>query len=198
VTRGSLVVLLSLAMATARPSEEEQAVRILHLVHRDLTWSAASRVSQDLTGDGVPEVVLPGSSPKTLALGIIVGPVGPLSKMMVLSWSVELLGGNACASHMTLEVEDPHLPADLWGCAATDTSSFCEDNRTLAAALLAASARGTKAVSFRAAGCPSVHAYWDARTENLGWWRELSTSSLTEGRPVVLQSPRQSPRLEDR
>lgn len=190
MTRGSLVVLLTLAMTRARPSEEEQALRILHLVHRDLAWSPASRVSQDLTGDGVPEVALPGSSPKQLALGIIIGPVGPRSKMMVLSWSDELVGGVACASRMTLEVEDPHLPADLWGCAATDTSPFCADNRALAAALAAASARGTKAVSFRAPGCPSVHAYWDARTENLGWWRDLSGSSLTEVRPVVLQSPR--------
>jgi hypothetical protein len=198
VTKGSLVVFLALAMAPARPSQEEQALRILHLVQRDFTWSAVSRVSLDLTGDGVPEVALPGSSPKKLALGIILGPVGPLSKMMVLSWSDELVGGVACASRMTLEVEDPHLPADLWGCGPTDASSFCADNRTLAAALLAASARGTKAVSFRAPGCPSVHAYWDARTENLGWWRDLSASSLTEGRPVVLQSPRYSPRLEDR
>ncbi|HEV7499429.1 MAG TPA: hypothetical protein VGQ33_05460 [Vicinamibacteria bacterium] len=190
MTRGSLVVLLALAMKPRGPTPEEQALRILHLVHQDVAWSAASRVAQDLTGDGVPEIALPGSSPNKLAIGIIVGPVGPLSKMMVLSWSVELLGGVACASHMTLEVEDPHLPADLWGCAATDMSTFCEDNRTLAAALRAASARGTKAVSFRAPGCPSVHAYWDARTENLGWWRDLSASSLTEVRPVVLQSPR--------
>ena len=97
----------------------------------------------------------------------------PLVLPFVMSWGAELVGGPACLSRMKLETEDPRLPPDLWGCAAGDPSYFCRDNRELAAHLAAAAARGSRAVVLRAEGCLPVHAFWDNRTEQMGWWREL-------------------------
>jgi hypothetical protein len=179
------VIAAGAAMA-AKPvplSDEEQAIRLLRLSHLAYTWAPAARIAADLTGDGVAEVALPGASAKQLAVGIIRGPVAPLSKMFVLTWAAELVGGPSCLSRMKLETEDPRLPADLWGCAASDQSFFCRDNRELAAQLAAAASRGTRAVVFRGEGCHSVHAFWDDRTEQVGWWRELPPSAAPPPAP---------------
>jgi len=160
----------------ARPaplSDEEQALRILRLANLKYTWVPSARVTADLTGDGVVEVAVPGASATQVAVGIIRGPVGPLSKMFVLSWAADLLGRPSCARSMKVETEDPRLPPNLWGCGAEDQSFFCRDNRELAASLAAAAGRGTRAVVLRGEGCHTVHAYWDGRTEQIGWWREL-------------------------
>ena len=168
------VFVVAMAAKPAPLSDEEQAIRILRLSHLAYTWAPGSRISADLNGDGVVEVAIPGVSGKQIAVGIIRGPVAPLAKMFVLSWAAELVGGPACLSRLKLETEDPRLPPDLWGCAAGDDPSyFCRDNRELAAQLAAAAAKGSRAVVFRAEGCYAVHAFWDTRTEQMGWWREL-------------------------
>jgi hypothetical protein len=166
-------VLIATAAKPAPLSDEEQAIRLLRLSHLAYTWAPAARIAADLTGDGIAEVAIPGASAKQLAVGIIRGPVAPLSKMFVMSWAAELVGGQACLSRMKLETEDPRLPPDLWGCTAGDPSYFCRDNRELAAQLAAAAAKGSRSVVFRADGCLPVHAFWDNRTEQMGWWREL-------------------------
>jgi hypothetical protein len=183
VTVCSLAILIAFAMKAPPPSDEEQAVRILRLSHMSFTWSAASKVSADLTGDGVPEVAMAATSPKQLAVGIILGPVGPLSKMLVLSWAAELLGGPSCVSTMKLEMEDPRLPPNLWGCPDEDQSYFCRDTRELAAQLATAASQGMKAVVFRGEGCHPVHAIWDKRTDHLGWWRELPATHAPSPQP---------------
>lgn len=170
------VIFAALVVLAAKPvplSDEEQAIRLLRLSHLAYTWAPGARIAADLTGDGVVEVALPGASAKQLAVGIIRGPAAPLSKMYVLSWVAELVGGPSCLARMKLETEEPRLPADLWGCTAGDQSYFCRDNRELAAQLAAAASRGTRAVVLRGEGCYPVHAFWDKRTEQMGWWREL-------------------------
>jgi len=162
-----------MAAKPAPLSDEEQAIRVLRLSHLAYTWAPGARISADLNGDGVVEVAIPGVSGKQVAVGVIRGPVAPLAKMFVLSWAADLVGGPACLSRMKLETEDPHLPPDLWGCASGDPSDFCRDNHELAAQLATAAARGSRALVFRAEGCHAVHAFWDIRTDQMGWWREL-------------------------
>jgi hypothetical protein len=167
------VFVIAMAAKPAPLSDEEQAIRILRLSHLTYTWAPGPRISADLSGDGVVEVAIPGVSGKQVAVGIIRGPVAPLAKMFVLSWAAELVGGPACLSRLKLETEDPRLPPDLWGCAAGDQSYFCRDNRELAAHLATAATQGARGLVLRAEGCYPVHAFWDTRTEQMGWWREL-------------------------
>lgn len=175
---GGAAMVLALAMKGPLPSAEEQAVRILRLSHPAYTWSVAAKLSADVTADGVPDLLVPAASPGKLAVGVIAGPVQPLSKMTVLSWAHELIGPAACLAQMQLGVETARLPSDLWGCSEEDQSYFCRDNRELAALLAAAAARGSKGIVLRGGEvCHTVHAFWDSRTERLGWWREIATPS---------------------
>lgn len=168
-----LALALAFAPRAAPLSDEEQAIRLLRLSHLEYKWNPSARVAADLTGDGIAEVAVPGASATALVVGIIRGPAAPLSKMFLLAWAAELVGGRSCLSRMTLEMEEPRLPADLWGCTEADASYFCRDNRELAALLTAAGRRGARAVVLRGEGCLPVHAFWDGRTEQMGWWREL-------------------------
>jgi hypothetical protein len=178
--------LLAFAKKPALPSDEEQAIRLLRLSHLAYKWAPETKAVVDLTGDGVAEVVVPGASAKQLAVGIIRGPVAPLSKMFVLSWAVELVGGASCLSRMKLETEPPGLPPGLWGCTDADQSYFCRDNRELAARLAAAAAEGTRAVVFRGEGCHPVHVFWDSRTEQVGWWRDLPPRAVSTPAPSLI------------
>ena len=172
-------MLMAFGAKPAPPSNEEQAIRILRLAHLAYTWAPSARIAADLTGDGVVEIAVPAASAKRVAVGIIRGPVGPLSKMFVLSWEADLVGGPSCLARMTLEAEDPRLPPDLWGCSPEDQTYFCRDNRELATRLAAAGTRGSRALVLRGEGCYPVHAFWDDRTDQLGWWRELPPGSAS-------------------
>jgi hypothetical protein len=177
------IFVIAMAAKPAPLSDEEQAIRILRLSHLTYTWAPGSRISADLNGDGVVEVAIPGVSGKQVAVGIIRGPVAPLAKMFVLSWGAELVGGPPCLSRMKMETEDPRLPPDLWGCADDDQSFFCRDNRALAAQLATVAAKGGRALVLRAEGCYPVHAFWDNRTEQMGWWRELPAPAAAPPAP---------------
>ena len=69
-------VLLTTVLAAGPETPEVVALRILRLSHRGVTWNLPRRIGGDVSGDGVREVVVSGSTSGGLALAVIRGP-GP-------------------------------------------------------------------------------------------------------------------------
>ena len=178
--RTVLVVLLgvfgvSAAAVTKPPDLKEQALRIFRLKYPGVHWQVERLITADFTGDGEADLALQGNRERDFAVGVIVGPIGPLSLMRTLRWHPkEEDPSSDCVTSAApvLIAEVPTLPADLWGCVGDKSpDEFCTSVRKTEAWLRDAAARGTKGLRVTGDGCEELHLYWSPPGKTFADWK---------------------------
>jgi hypothetical protein len=174
--------------APKAPDAKQQALRILRLRYPDVRWQLDHPVTADFTGDGEGDLALQGARGRDFAVGVIVGPIGPLSTMLSMVWPA---AGNPVSSDCVnnaaplLIAEAVSLPSDLWGCLEAGEkapSEFCVSVRDLDAWVRDATARGLRGLRVTGDGCDELHLYWNPENKQFDYWR--ASESEERGRPT--------------
>ena len=109
---------ISTVAAPKLPDLKQQALRILRLSHPDVRWQLERPLTAEFTGDGEDDLAVQGTRGADFAVGVIVGPIGPLSRMLNMVWpAAGDLKSSDCENNAAplLVAEAVTLPADLWG-----------------------------------------------------------------------------------
>jgi hypothetical protein len=136
-------------------------------------WQLERPVTAELTGDGEADLAITGKRGADFVVGVIVGPVGPLSEMLRMTWPVvDLLASADCSRSGTpaLALESVTLPSDLWGCLHDAPSEFCNRVLELEAWLRDAGARGMQGLRVTGVNCEDVHLHWNPQTKHFDYW----------------------------
>ena len=178
-TLGGAVLLGALGASTLAaaklPDLREQALRIFRLRYSGVRWQVERPIAADFTGDGEADLVLQGNLERGFAVGVIVGPIGPLSQTRSLQWHAR--GEDTSSDCVTsaapvLTVEVPTLPADLWGCVGHEApDEFCAKVKKTDAWLRDVAARGTRGLRVTGEGCDELHLYWNPQSKTFDDWK---------------------------
>jgi hypothetical protein len=189
---------ISAVAAPKLPDLKQQALRILRLRHREVRWQLERPLTADFTGDGEDDLAVQGTRGGDFAVGVIVGPIGPLSSMLILVWPA---AGNPMSSDCEnnaaplLVAEAVTLPADLWGCPGEQPpAEFCASVRELEAWVREAAARGVKGLRVTGDSCDELHLYWNRQNKQFDSWKAVSPRSaeppnkgMKQTKPSILE-----------
>jgi hypothetical protein len=161
---------------TKPPDLKEQALRIFRLRYPGVRWQVERLITADFTGDGEADLAVQGNRERDFAVGVILGPIGPVSRMLSLRWRAT--GDDTSSDCVTsaapvLSAEVPTLPANLWGCVGEEApDEFCAGARRTQAWLRDAAARGTRGLRVTGEGCDALHLYWNPQSKSFDDWKE--------------------------
>ena len=177
--RDVLAVVMTAAVgflaAPKPPDPRQQALRVFRARYAEVRWQLERPIFAELTGDGEADMALQGKRGHDFALGVIVGPIGPLSPMLSVVWPV---AGNPVSSDCVRSVapvlvtESVALPSDLWGCLSQDApAEFCASVRQLETWVRDAAARGMQGLRVTGDGCEETHFYWNPQSKQFDHWK---------------------------
>ena len=134
------------------------------------------QITADFTGDGEADLAVPGSRERGFAVGVIVGPVGPLSRMLGLQWHTTEDGATSdcvVSAAPVLRAEALTLPADRWGCASDDSAdAFCAGVRRTEAWMRDVRTKGTQGLRVTGDDCVELHLYWSPESKAFSDWKK--------------------------
>jgi len=170
-----LIAAVGFLVAPKAPDPRQQALRVFRARYVEVLWQLERPIVAELTGDGEADLAVQGSRGPDFALGVIVGPIGPLSPMLSMVWPA---AGNPVSSDCVrsvapvLATESVALPSDLWGCLSQDApTEFCAGVRQLQTWLRDAAARGMQGLLVTGNGCEELHLYWNPQSKQLDHWK---------------------------
>ena len=177
---GTVVLLAALGLSTLAapkpPDQKQQALRILGLRYAGVRWQVERQITADFTGDGEADLAVPGSRERGFAVGVIVGPVGPLSRMLGLQWHTTEDGATSdcvVSAAPVLRAEALTLPADRWGCASDDSAdAFCAGVRRTEAWMRDVRTKGTQGLRVTGDDCVELHLYWSPESKAFSDWKK--------------------------
>jgi hypothetical protein len=174
-------------VAPKAPDAKQQALRIFGLRYPEVRWQLERPLAADFTGDGEADLALQGARGRDFAVGVIVGPIGPLSTTLSMVWPAAANPTSSdCVNNAAplLITEGVSLPPGLWGCPGEQAAAeFCASVGELEAWIRDAAARGVQGLRVTGDSCDELHLYWNPQSQQFDHWR--ASDSGERGRPTI-------------
>jgi hypothetical protein len=180
VTVRSVVMAATLALselAVHEPigpgSQRDQALRHLRLRYLDVKWDLEQPQLADITGDGVEDLTVGGHRRGDFALGLIIGPISPLARMLSIVWPAAVSSECVFRNDASVSLERLAPPPDPLGCRQTpNPDATCIASVEQDRWIMSAAETGTRGLLITGDDCDELHLFWNPKSRSLDSWTE--------------------------